>query len=268
MENMNTKKHHNRFSKSAVWTVLVILIILTIISATLLTIRLVNYIKVDDREVLLYSDLEKGIDLFSVKYKNSSGEVTVEGLDGQKVVAPGTAVEYTIRLRNKDKIAIDYEMIPDIKCTTEHILPIVVRMLDYDGNYIVGDAKTWVAIDEIGDLSEKRTLVKGESVEYVFEWKWEFESGNDEYDTFLGNISGIENVGIAVAFQLYAEANTVIGTNGGFMKSGLGDIVFAGLAFILLIIAIILLVLAIVKYKKNKALEVPQEEEEKVDILE
>ena len=125
-------------------------------------------------------------------------------------------------------------------------------MLDYDGNYIIGDAKTWVAISDLTPISNKRTLVKGESAEYIFEWKWDFESGSDEHDTFLGSISKEENVGLMVKFDLYAEANTDVGTNGGIMKSGLGDIISAGVAFVLLVAAIVLLIIYL---KKKKELE-------------
>ena len=142
----------------------------------MLTIRLVDYIKVDEREVLLESGLDKEFELFSVQYENASGEITVSGSDGQTVVAPGTSVEYTIRLKNTDKTAINYDMIPDVHFTSEHDIPILVRMIAPDGSYIAGDAKTWIKVEELNSLQEHRTLKRGESVEYIFQWKWEFES--------------------------------------------------------------------------------------------
>ena len=252
LDNTVNQNENTRFKKRIFGTALIILILLTLLSAILLTIRLINYISVDDREVMLESGFDKPLDIFSVQYKNSSGEITVSGMDGQKVVAPGTAVDYTIRLRNKDKTAIDYELVPTVTFTSEHVIPIEVRMLDYDGNYIIGDAKTWVAASELTAVSDSRTLVKGESAEYIFEWRWEFESGNDEYDTFLGDIPNAENVGLTVKFELHAEANTDIGANGGVIKSGLGDIIIPGIAFILLIVAIVLLIIYL---KKKKELE-------------
>lgn len=233
-------------------TALAILIILTIISAILLTIRLVDYIKVDEREVLLESGLDKPFELFSVHYENASGEITVSGLDGRTVVAPGTAVEYTIRLRNTDKTAINYDMIPDVHFTSEHDIPILVRMIAPDGSYIAGDAKTWVKIEKLNSLQEYRTLKKGESVEYTFQWKWEFESGNDEYDTTLGSASVTTDIGLSVEFSVLAEANTDIEANGGFIDSGLGNIVFLGLLVFLLILAIVLLILYAIKKKSTK----------------
>jgi len=242
LENIESKKNGRR-----PWILpliaLIIMIFLMVVSAILLAIRLVNYIKIDDGEVLLQSGLDTELDIFSVEYKNATGEITVEGMDGQKVVAPGTSVDYTIHLRNKDKVALDYELIPSAAYTSEHTVPVLVRMLDDDGNYIIGDAKTWVAIHDIGEVSDAATLVKGESTEYVFQWKWEFETGDDAYDTSLGNLPTDANVGVSVKMELHATANTDIGTNGGVWRSGLGEILFAGLVFILLLIAIILILL-------------------------
>lgn len=221
----------------------IILIILTLLSSTLLLIRLINYIKIDDKEIMLTTNMDDSFDLFSVQYENEKGEITVKGAEGQKVIAPGTSVEYTIRLRNADKIALDYELIPEISFTSKYAIPIKIRLLDTDHNYFIGDQKTWVSIDEIGDISVLDTLVKGESKEYYFQWKWDFESGNDEYDTILGENAGKENIGIEVNMNIFATANTDIGTNGGIMKTGLGNIIVNIIILILLIVAVILTIL-------------------------
>jgi hypothetical protein len=94
-------------------------------------------------------------------------------------------------------------------------------------------------------------LVKGQSTEYVFQWRWKYESGDDEYDTFLGNLSTKENVGVAVKFDVYSVANTEIGTNGGFVESGLSDIVAAAVAFVLLSAAITLTIVVLVKRRNQ-----------------
>lgn len=245
---MDTK--FNKFSKGMVWTLLGVLGFLTVVSATLLAVRLANYISKDDKEVLLQSNFDEQLDLFSIQYENQNGEVVVSGAEGQKVVAPGTSVDYTIRLRNKDKVAIDYELTPEASNLSEYSVPIYVRILDDDGNYVVGDAKTWASIEEVSDVVEKKILLKGESTEYIFQWKWEFESGDDEYDTFLGSIVDKENVGVSVKLNLYAQANTEVGANGGVMKSGLGDIIAAGSTFVLLSGAVTVMIIYLVKRRK------------------
>jgi hypothetical protein len=188
-----------------------------------------------------------------VEYTNAAGEITVSGTEGQAVVAPGTSVECTIRLRNADKIALDYVLSPEVTRTSDYHIPIMIRMLDINLNYLIGDEKTWVPIEELTGLSVEQTLVRGESTEYYFQWKWEFESGNDAYDTELGIAANEENVGLEVTFNLLAEANTEIGKNGGIMRSELGDVLFAVIVFVLLGSAIILNVIILVKKNKHKA---------------
>lgn len=240
-----------RFGRGVLWTALVLLSILTLISAALLTVRLTGYVKRDDSEVLLQSNFDKQLEIFSVRYNNESGELVVSGANGQSVIAPGTKAEYTVRLRNKDNVAINYELVPRVSYTSEHVVPVLFRMIDDDGNYLIGDAKTWIAAEDIGQISELGTLVKGDSTEYVLQWKWKFESDDDEYDTFLGNFVKDENIGITVGFELNAEENTDIGANGGVIRSGLADIIADGLTLTLLIASIVLIMICLVK--KHKA---------------
>jgi len=250
--NITKENRLNKKASGVAVALLILLILLTLISGILLSIRLVDYITTDDREVFLEANFDAQIELFSVNYENASGEITVTGTDGEKVIAPGTAVEYFIKLRNTDKTAIDYDMIPDIHFSSEYELPILVRMLDTDGSYLVGTETTWVDVKELNSLAEHATLKKGESVEYVFEWKWEFESGNDEYDTELGNASLTTDIGVAVEFSVHAEANTNVATNGGFMDSGLGSIVLLGVLLLLLLIAIVLMTVRMIKKRKSE----------------
>lgn len=243
----------------AFWVAIAILAILLIISLVVLSIRLFDYTKKDDYAVSLKSNMDSKLDIFSVDYSNASGEITVSGADGAKVIAPGTDVEYTVRLRNTDKVAIDYDLAPQVEIISEHELPIVIRLLDYNDNYLVGDAKTWVTLEALNGISQSATLEQGESAEYIFQWKWPFESGDDAYDSFLGNSSVNENISVSIAFTVHAEANTSLEYNGGFWGSGAGDTFVGVLFFILLLAAIILLIIAIFRQRipKEIIVEVP-----------
>ena len=259
---MEDTRKHNRFVKSMVGIVLAILLILTILISTLLAIRLMDYIKIDEREVILKSNTDTEVELFSVQYKNSTGEITVSSIDGTKLVAPGTSVDYTIYLRNKDTVAIDYQLIPDVEYTSELPVPLLVRMLNEDGEYMIGDAKTWVPVSELGTPTERETLMKNESREYILQWKWEFESGNDDYDTMLGSSAINSNIGISMALSIHAEANTSIEDNGGVIGSGLGDFIFDALLLLLLIVAIVLLIIVLLKKRKDAKPEEPAPEDQ------
>jgi len=238
------------------WIAIVILIILLLLSLVVLGIRLIGYAHVDDREVMLKSNMDTELDIFSVIYKNETGNITVEGIDGKKVIAPGTDVDYTVRLRNKDTIAIDYTLIVQVdllateKPLSDYEIPLLYRLIDPEDHYLAGDAKSWADRETLDGLSHNGTIKIGESAEYLFQWKWPFESGDDAYDTFLGNIKG-EDVGIKVTFTLRAEANTTLDANGGFWGSGLGRTVLLWLFFLLLLLAIILLLISLFKRHKK-----------------
>ena len=239
------------FAKRIFSTVIIILSLLTITSGVLLAVCLVDYIHIDDKEILLQSNISSDFDIFSVQYENESGEITVSGTDGQQVVAPGTSVEYTIRLRNTDRVALDYSLEPVISWTEEYFVPIQVRMLDNDGNYLIGDAKTWVSIKDLEADAIKGTLTKDESTEYTFQWMWDFESGDDSYDTLLGTLANTKDLTVSIGFTLYSEANMDIATNGGIMDSGLGNIIIAATTVVLSGILMAIVIIVARKNKKN-----------------
>ncbi len=254
-ENKKKKQKRRPTVGGTFWLGIAILIILLLLSIIVLGIRLGDYAHVDDREVMLKSNMDTELDIFSVTYKNKTGEITVEGLDGEKVIAPGTDVDYTVRLRNKDNIAIDYTLIVQVallendRLPNGYDIPLLYRMLDPDDNYLAGDAKTWATRETLDGLADNGTIKRGESSEYLFQWKWPFEADSDEYDTFLGNIAD-EDVGIKVTFVLRAEANTSIEANGGFLRSGCGRTMFWWIFFLLLLLAIILLLISVLKRRK------------------
>ncbi len=230
------------------WVAMGILGSLLLASLVILAVRIANFSAADNREVSLSSKIhDDQVDLFDVQYSNASGQITVAGMDGDKVLAPGTKVEYTIRIRNTDSVAIDYCLGTDLVQDAQYPLPIVVRLLDPEDNYILGNEKTWASLEELEQISYRHTLMSGEAAEYVFQWKWPYESGDDEYDTFLGNLT--EDVCLQVSLSVSATANTGIYANGGWIKSGAIYNIALALLAILLLAAIILLLLTVLRRK-------------------
>ena len=249
------KKEKGKLSitvKKIFWIGIAILILLLIMSIIILSTRLFQYSKADDHAISLKSNMDAELDIFSITYENASGDVTVEGADGEKVIAPGTDVEYTIRIRNTDRVAIDYELIPTVKFLSEHEIPILVRIIDPNEQYLVGDAKTWVKVGDMPETSDSATLLKGESVEYIFQWKWPFESGDNAYDTWLGDNVVNENISVEITFDLHAESNLTLQENGGFFGTSLGETILLIIFLVLLLAAIIILILSIFKRKTKE----------------
>ena len=258
---MDTEKNkNNKKGRRSFVVALIILLLLTLFSGILLTDNLIDYVMEDDKEVMLQTNYDEYLELFEISYSNDAGEVTVMGTDGQKVVAPGTSVEYTIRLRNTENIALDYILEPRVEFTSEYEIPIEVRMIDEDMNYLLGDATTWVPIADMNAVTAERTILKGESEEYIFQWRWVFESGNDEYDTLLGSSAVTQEVGLEVSVRLQAAANTSVEVNGGPFETELGDVLVIGFIVFLLLLAIILLLISAARRKKAQVQAAEQQE--------
>jgi heme/copper-type cytochrome/quinol oxidase subunit 2 len=259
LQEQNKPKNKSEVAiKTTFWTAMAILVLLFLLSLVVLSIQLYGYATLEKRALALHSNMDAQLDLFSVQYENASGEIVVQGADGQKVVAPGTKVEYTIRLRNADKVALNYDLVPKATFSSEHEIPILVRVIAPDGTYIAGDAKTWLPVSELNDKQGTGLLLRGEACEYVFQWKWPFESGDDAYDTFLGNLATEEDVRITISFTAYAEANTSPDHNGGWFGCPYGH-TFYTLIFLILLAAAIIIMLIYKALKKRRDRQQAQE---------
>lgn len=241
---INEAKRKSTVSGGSFWMAIIILIILLIFSTVVLLIQLYSFATIDERVLSVKSNAETHFDVFSLEYENDSGEVTVIGADGEKVIAPGTEVEYTVRLRNADKTALNYEILPTAIFHSEHKIPVYVRVIGPNDTYIAGDATHWILLEDLNGASDRATLMKGESVEYVFQWKWPFENGDDAYDSFLGNTVHTEQIGVTVSFDTYATANTALEDNDGAFGNVYGDTTIILIFVILLLAAIVCLLIS------------------------
>ena len=248
----NEEKKESFFAQFAIrdagkpfWIGMLILAILLLLSIIILSVRLYSFIKLDDRAVSIKADSIEKLDVFSMQYQNDAGDIIIKGHDGDKVLAPGAKVEYTLRVRNVDKIALDYSLAPNVEFTSDYELPILVRLIGPDEQYLVGDAKTWAKVNELENVSIAETLLKGESAEYIFQWQWPFESGDDHYDTLLGSMTEEHDIGLSIDFDLKSSANTNAKNNGGVFGEYTGIIILIVLFAILVIAAIVMFVLSL-----------------------
>ena len=99
------KKHHS----VVLVILLVVILILFLLSTIILGSRLYELTTRDQYTVDLgLGEPEGKIELFRIEYSNAKGEVTVQGVNADNVVAPGTTVNYDIYLRNHDDVVIDF----------------------------------------------------------------------------------------------------------------------------------------------------------------
>ncbi len=239
------------------WVAMVILVILLILSIILLGIRLGRYAKEDNREVMLKSNLNEETELFSLIYKNKAGDITVESSDGTRVVAPGTADDFTICLRNKEKFPLRYTLTIKAELIGQYELPMKFWLLGPDSENIVGTGKgsEWADRAELNGVSDSASIGVDESKDYKLHWNWPFETGDDEYDTFLGNIEG-EDVGIKISLHVIAETDPDASVD--FWRTSCGRNLPWIIFIILLLAAIILLIFSLLKDRGDRPDPAPE----------
>ena len=203
--------------KRPTWLLIVLLIVLILflLSTIVLGSRLYDMATRDQYTVDLgMGEPEGTIELFRIEYENEYGEITVQGVNADNVVAPGTTVNYDIRLRNNDEVVIDFAMIPTVEFLSDDKVPVEFKVIDSYGNYILGDENTWVTPDDMNGLYHKGSIHPGEVFTYHVSWQWVFEVSDeqDTYDTYLANQDGEILPGVAVSITTESMANPHLAT--------------------------------------------------------
>lgn len=189
------------------------------------------------------------VDLFKISYENGEGKITVAG-DGDKLVAPGTSNSYTFRLENNGDAGVDYQMAMEMFLSAEGIdLPIVVRVMDHNGNYLLGDADQWSELEGLNEVSSSGSLSGDHYVEYTIEWQWPFE-GDDEFDTFLGNMSAKGETEFTLTVLIHTLANENTEAGGGEPETG--EFPYMVIWFALAVVTVFALLLVIFGWRREE----------------
>lgn len=213
--NAETKQNEKKKRGAGVLILLIVFLILFLVTTALMGSWMYDLATRDKYTV----DLDMGapvgeIELFCIEYENELGEITVRGLNADNVVAPGTTVNYDLRLRNNDDMVIDFVMTPTVEFLTGDPVPVAFRILDDYGNYILGDDDYWVTGEDMNALAHKGSVHPSEVYTYHISWKWLFEvdDNQDTYDTYLGNQDGEVVPGVRVGIETEASANPHVTT--------------------------------------------------------
>ena len=243
---------------------LVIVISLFLLTTIVLGSRLYDMATRDQYTVDMgLGEPDGSIDLFRIEYENELGEITVQGVNADNVVAPGTAVNYDIRLRNNDDVVIDFLMTPTVEFLTGDPVPVEFKMIDSYGNYILGDEETWVSPDDMNQLYHKGSIHPGEVFTYHVSWRWVFEVSDDQNstDTYLGNANAEGSPGVRVGITTESVANPMPLKSNTHMMHLLGEgfgCCWCCYLVWLLILCCLLLVIWVMRLKKKlNAIEQP-----------
>ena len=171
---------------------------------------------------------ETNVNIFKSNYENGRGVATVISQNGDKIIAPGSTSSYKFAMYNNGNMAVMYETDVDFSLiikgmeNKDIVFPLKVRLYTDSGKYIVGTETEWANINDVkidGYLSQ---LGASSYESFTLEVKWDYEGGNDELDTLLGNMSAEqgnngENKGVAVNLSIntYAEEHVDPTAKGG-----------------------------------------------------
>lgn len=267
-EQNETKRKKSR--GTFLWVLLVIILFLFLLTTIVLGSRLYEMATRDQYTVDLgLGELDGSIELFRIEYENESGDITVQGLNAENVVAPGTTVSYDLRLRNNDDCVIDFLMTPTVDFLTGDEVPVEFKIKDDYGNYILGSDDAWVGADGMNALAHRGSIHPGEVFTYHVTWQWVFEVSDeqDAYDTYLGNQNGEILPGVAVGIETQASANPKpVKSNAHMMHllgEGFGCCWCCWLVWILLLVILLLLIRMWFMHRKiNKQIDTLEEYEE------
>ena len=268
---MNKKVKKLISAKKTFIVLLCILICCVILTACLLASRLERYFysRSSDMEIDLLGtepgyamddgsgkevfSAESDLTLFHVSYANDKGELTAFSSAGDRIVAPGTDGQYTIRLKNTGDVQLYFTLTLDgfFSTNKEHRIPICVRLKGIDGDYLIGSETEWTPIDKLRNISDTGSLDPKATHLYTLEWKWPYESGMDDLDTMLGSGVILDNPTADVNFTMAARTTAMAPANTRPVFTIISEYVFP----VLLVILMVLLIWAIVmliRYRTNE----------------
>lgn len=274
-QTVKTQKKEKKRPGVVLVILLIVILVLFLLSTIVLGSRLYDLATRDRYTVDLgLGEPEGNIELFRIQYENARGEIVVQGVNADNVVAPGTSVSYDIRLRNHDDVVIDFLMTPTVEFLTGDPVPVEFKMLDDYGNYLLGSETQWVTAEGMNQLMHKGSIHPGEVFTYHVSWRWVFEVSDQQnsYDTYLGNQDGEVLPGVRVGIATDAVANpTPVKSNAHMMHllgEGFGCCWCCYLVWLMLLIILVLLVWIFrLRRKLNKLEKLSQEQEKALETL-
>lgn len=163
------------------------------------------------------------VDIFRISYVNGAQEITVNSDNGDKLIAPGTENSYTFKLKNTGNVPLTYTVELEAYITPANLyIPLWGRLNRYDGTWIVGSRDRYEKVAALDGAHDKATLGAGKYTYYTLDWMWPYESGDDEWDTMLGNLAVDQDLTFTIVIKTRAEADT--DSSGGSGGGGGGGI--------------------------------------------
>lgn len=160
---------------------------------------------------------ETQVEIFRIAYGENGNEITVKSNNNEMVIAPGTTNSYTFKLKNTGDVALDYTVSMEAYTSDNIDIPVETRMNRFDSTWIAGGSDKWESVPEFNGTEDNYTLGAGRYSSYTFDWQWPFESGDDEWDTYLGNLAVQEDVTLTIKITTVATVSSNPNATGGML---------------------------------------------------
>ena len=133
---------------------------------------------------------------------NSLGQLNIFSEDDKEgIIAPMGYGSYTFTVENGANFDLDYVL--TISDENIHSIPMVYRLKDGVGKYLIGNEESWVSVSEMEAVSNLLSY-KGFD-EYTLDWAWKTESNLS--DTELGVLAQSGKIEYVLNFNIVAEQN-------------------------------------------------------------
>ena len=202
-------------------------------------------------------DLDTSITIFKYHEVDENGNIVVESIDGENVIAPGMEGDYVFEVRNLGKFAVDINVTVYAELTVNgekfDNTPIEIQFTDYLGE---SNNNGWHKVSDLSDHHDSLTIGKKSYVYYTLDWRWLFD-GDNELDTILGDLSVNNDVEFTINIVASATRSADKNSEGGLplnqniVEPGLLDI-RPFIAFNVIIFLIIVILLICADYKRRK----------------
>lgn len=178
-------------------------------------------------------DSNTEVNIFQASYVNGEGVVTVQSQNGSSVFAPGSSTTYSFTMYNSGNAAVSgetnvsFQLIANGTLFTDYDnLPMLVTLYTVDENGITNylvENKPLSA--ELLNNYKLTTLGANCYQQFKLELSWPYESGNDAFDTMLGDLSSVPSssgVSLSLKISTTATAHSNPSATGGIPMQGNG----------------------------------------------
>lgn len=197
------------------------------------------------------------VELFRTYYRNGQQEIVIQSDNSDKVIAPGAKNSYVFKVKNTGNVALDYSVELTASFSADGMrIPVQIRVSRFDGKWVLGDQDTFADANTMEKVADSETLGAGNHAYYTVEWMWPFESGDDAYDTLLGDLAVGQDLVFALQIETTAMESADPDDGGGLGPPKTGDsfsmIMWAVLAVASFGMMIVLLALRRQEQKQNR----------------